>query len=180
MSRLGRLLNVRPGEGGRVAALFVLSLALGLGLAAIEVAVDTELLAGTPTSELPWAHIAVSVAVFIGGALLAGLRAWLPAAAFIGGPLGLVGLAALLCVPLLDDAPGVVTLLALYAGHHVLVALRGRDLLEPRGAGPSTSSRAADYTASSAPGSWSRCCSSASRRRRCSGPSSCRRCSVGR
>ena len=122
MSRLGRLLNVRPGEGGRVAALFVLSLALGLGLAAIEVAVDTELLAGTPTSELPWAHIAVCVAVFLGGALLAGLRAWLPAAAFIGGPLGLVGLAALLFVPLLDDAPGVVTLLALYAGHHVLVA----------------------------------------------------------
>lgn len=122
MFSLGRLLNVRPGEGGPVAALFVLSLALGLGLAAIEIAVDTELLAGTTPSALPWAHIAVSVAVFLGGALLAGLRAWLPAAAFLGGPLGVIGLAALLCVPLIDEAPGGVTLLALYAGHHVLVA----------------------------------------------------------
>lgn len=122
MSSLARLLDVRPGERRPVAALFALSLALGLGLAAIEIAVDTELLAGTSATELPWAHVAVAVAVFLGGALLAVLRAWLPATAFLGGPLALVGLAALPLVPLLDDAPGVVTLLALYAGHHVLVA----------------------------------------------------------
>ncbi len=43
MSSLGRLFDLRLGERGTVAALFALSLVLGLGLAAIEIAVDTEL-----------------------------------------------------------------------------------------------------------------------------------------
>lgn len=122
MASLDGLFDLRPGERERVAGLFALSLALGLGLAVIEVAVDTALLAGTSVAELPWAHVAVAVAVALGGGLLAALRACLPAAVFLGGPLALVGIGGLVFVLHLGEALDVVTLLALYAGHRVLVA----------------------------------------------------------
>ncbi|MBL9099519.1 MAG: hypothetical protein JNL82_01110 [Myxococcales bacterium] len=121
---LGRLLGVRAGEGRRVAALVGVSLGLGVGLHAIDLAIDASLLVHGATADLPWTLIGNGAAVLLCGALLAGLRRRLPPTLFPWVPVACLGGLALLVVPARVDAdPGFTTFALISASQRVLLAL---------------------------------------------------------
>lgn len=119
-----RLLGVRAGELRVVAALIAVSLALGFGLLAIDLAIDASLLVHGATAELPWTLIGNGVAVLLAGVALVGLRQRLPPTLFPWAPVACLGGLALLVVPVLVDAgAGFTTFALLSASQRVLLAL---------------------------------------------------------
>lgn len=119
-----RIFDLRAGERARAAGLFAVSFAFGFGLSAMEIAIQTSLLASGSPDNIPWAQVAVGVTVFSAGGLLSVLRARLSPAVFVGAPVALLGAVALLVLPqIVGAAPGLSGLLGLIASHGVLSAL---------------------------------------------------------